>query len=356
MSLSRRYRRVADPGNSQILYSHGYQNLTIEVLFLRPLTPQICSTCRNALQIRHASFLDRLFLRGKSKEKQSTAILDPLSPDFLKRKPPTPQEAPKLGKLAPGSILEDADDPAPGTIDTTSRTTTTGGVKRDPKVMAAVLDPLPHSRMRWERKMVIRSIRKRGRLSKTERLRQMERESLSKSAFFKTSVKKLFPLARQIAGKPIEEAIVQMRFSKKKVAQDVKKHLEYARDEAIVARGMGLGQVQQDENAAGEEDVGEEGKVPLKPRIVEDKEGRKRVVVDPTQMYVDQAWVGRGAYTTSPSFRARGKVDILRHPTTSEWSDEHLHSSKLGRWIRVSCLQALQVLPFSSRKKQLEYV
>ena len=172
--------------------------------------------------------------------------------------------------------------------------------------------------------MVIRSIRRRGRLSKTERIMQTERQSLSKSPFIKTSVKKLFPLARQIAGKPIEEAIVQMRFSKKKAAQDVKKHLEYARDEAIVTRGMGLGQVQQDANAADEQeqdlDSAEKEKVQVRPRIVEDRKGTRRVVADPTQMYVDQAWVGRGSYSKSPSCRARGKTDVLMHPTTSKSS------------------------------------
>ena len=169
--------------------------------------------------------------------------------------------------------------------------------------------------------MVIRSIKKRGRLSKTERIMQTERQSLAKSAFIKTSIKKLFPLANQIAGKPIEEAIVQMRFSKKKAAQDVKKHLEYARDEAIVKRGMGLGRVPQGVEGEGPDAEGaEKEKEQVRHRIVEDKHGKKRVVVDPTQMYVDQAWVGRGSYSKSPSCRARGRTDVLMHPTTSESS------------------------------------
>ena len=143
---------------------------------------------------------------------------------------------------------------------------------------------------------------------------QTERQSLSKSEFFKTSIKKLYPLARQIAGKPLAEAIVQMRFSKKKAALEIKRHLEYARDEAVVRRGMGLGQVQAEEQEGGE---GEKEKMGTWPRIVQDKQGKKRVVADPTSMYVDQAWVGRGSYTMSPSCRARGKTDILRHPKTS---------------------------------------
>lgn len=146
---------------------------------------------------------------------------------------------------------------------------------------------------------------------------QTERQSLSKSEFFKTSIKKLYPLARQIAGKPLAEAIVQMRFSKKKAALDIKRHLEYARDEAVVKRGMGLGQVQAEEQEGGE-GRGAKEKMGAWPRIVQDKKGKKRVVADPTSMYVDQAWVGRGSYTMSPSCRARGKTDILRHPKTSK--------------------------------------
>ena len=147
---------------------------------------------------------------------------------------------------------------------------------------------------------------------------QTERQSLSKSPLIGTSIKKLFPLANQIAGKPIEEAIVQMRFSKRKAAQDVKKHLEYARDEAIVKRGMGLGQVGATEEEAQDGEGSKRQRLQERMRIVEDKKGTKRVVIDSTQIYVDQAWVGRGSYSKSPSFRARGRVDMLRHPTTSE--------------------------------------
>ena len=142
-----------------------------------------------------------------------------------------------------------------------------------------------------------------------------ERESLSKSPFFETSIKKLYPLARQIAGKPIEEAIVQMRFSKKKAAKEVKKHLEYARNEAIVKRGMGLGGVK-----AGAEEGQPEGEAAkmLEGMVVIDKDGKRRWVTDKTNIYVDQAWVGRGSYTKSPLFRARGRVNVLRHPKTSK--------------------------------------
>ena len=157
--------------------------------------------------------------------------------------------------------------------------------------------------------MVIRSIRQRDRANKTVLLARTERQSLSKSHMYKTSIKKLGPLARQIAGKPIEDAIVQMRFSNKKVARDVLKHLEHARDEAIVARGMGLGS----ENGDGV--VGEDGR----GLLVEDKKGKKRIVKNKTQIYIDQAWVGRGAYGRAPDYRARGQMYIMKPPHTSKY-------------------------------------
>ena len=101
-----------------------------------------------------------------------------------------------------------------------------------------------------------------------------------------------------------------MRFSRKKIAGEVLKHLEYARDEAIVRKGMGLGKV--GENADRD---GEQGKI---EGIVVEKSGKKRVIRDKTQMYVDQAWVGRGSYGREPDYRARGQINTMRPPTTSE--------------------------------------
>jgi len=170
--------------------------------------------------------------------------------------------------------------------------------------MAAALDPTPAARKRWERKMVIKQVRSRGRLSKAQIIKRTERELLAKSQDFKTSIKKLNPLARQIKGKTIEEAIVQMRFSKKKAARDVLEHLEHARDEAIVKRGMGLGKVNG-------QAMDQEVKI-----VTKDK---KRVKVnDPTRIYVDQAWVGSGLYTSSPDHRARGQIFMMKNPTTSK--------------------------------------
>ena len=253
--------------------------------------------------------LFNLFRQDSKKLSRYAEPLDPLTADFLKRKPSLQPTRPSQarGDLAPSSIFESEDaGPSDRQVDPAGTQPQYG--RRDPQVMAAALDPQPGVRKRWERKMLIRDIRGRNRLSRTDKIRRTERESLSKSHMFKTSVKKLGPLARQIAGKPIEDAIIQMRFSPKKAAKDLKKHLEYARDEAIVKRGMGLGAVE----GTGAVEGGE--------LIVEDKKGKRRVVKDKTQMYVDQAWVGRGTYGRAPDFRARGRVYLMRPPHTSESS------------------------------------
>ncbi len=109
---------------------------------------------------------------------------------------------------------------------------------------------------------------------------------------------------------------MQMRFSKKKAAQDVLKHLEYARDQAVVVRGMGLGRVRGGEGE-GEGEGKREGKRE-ESVVVEDKKGKRRVVGDRSAMYVDEAWVGRGKYESGSDHRARGQINRLRFPYTSE--------------------------------------
>ncbi|OJJ82495.1 mitochondrial 54S ribosomal protein uL22m [Aspergillus glaucus CBS 516.65] len=174
---------------------------------------------------------------------------------------------------------------------------------RNRENMQAVLDPRPQARTRWERKMVVREIRRRGRLSKTEQVMRTERESLSKSHWFKTSIKKLGPLARQIAGKNIDEAILQMRFSKKKAAKDILEHLEHAKNVAVVRSGMGLGAA-----------AGQEAK---KPISIVSKTGERKTITDPSSIYISQAWVNRGPYGVDYDHRARGQINLLRPPYTS---------------------------------------
>lgn len=209
------------------------------------------------------------------------------------------QERPELGSLSEDSLINSRllrlDDTE------SAKTSVLGQVIPKTRVMA--LDPKPIQRRRWERKMVIREIQKRGRLSKAQILKRTERALTARSPFIKTSMKKLNPLANQIAGKPIEDAIVQMRFSKKKAAVDVRQQLEAARDLAIVERGMGLGQA--DESRRGMKTT------------VKLKDGTSHTILDRTGIYVDQAWVGKGSYGMDRNPRARGRIDKLSLPQTS---------------------------------------
>lgn len=177
---------------------------------------------------------------------------------------------------------------------------------------ALLLDPAPHARRHLERKLVIKNAAKRGRVTKAVKLMRTERQSLYKSHFLPTSVKKLTQLMNQIQGKTVEEALIQLRFSKKLVARDVLKGLKAARDRAVAAHGMGLGSqfLADGTRRAPREGSGVQ---------IELKGGGKKTVFDPTEIYIDQAWVGRGDHTKEPEYRARGRMNVLKHPTTSEW-------------------------------------
>jgi ribosomal protein L22 len=236
-------------------------------------------------------------------KKVGSVVENPVYADYLKRKPEARREVQRQGGLASTSIFHDAETKLESGQDSSPSSTAEDPIDRETQNMAVVLDPQPHVRKRWERKMVIRSIRRRGRLSHAEILKRTERELLSKSHMIKTSVKKLGPLARQIAGKTVDDAIVQMRFSKKLAARSVKDHLEHARNEAIVRRGMALGKAQ-----------GTQGD----PVQIELKSGKRHTVTDRTNLYIDQAWVGRGEYGRELEHRARGQINILRLPKTSE--------------------------------------
>lgn len=187
--------------------------------------------------------------------------------------------------------------------------------------LRSVIDPDPRSRLRWERKMVIRHVTRaldmKGGETKEERIKRTERELLSKSPYIATSYKKLGMLARQIAGKTLGEARQQMKLSRKKHAAEVLFQLDLARDTAIVERGMGLGRHN------GEYDV---EKTETK-RIRDHRNGKWVDIKDPTRMYVDEAWVNRGPWRgKQPNFRARGRVDIIQMPQASKSRLPHLDS------------------------------
>ncbi|ROT36518.1 ribosomal protein L22 [Sodiomyces alkalinus F11] len=179
-----------------------------------------------------------------------------------------------------------------------------------PEAAAWRIDPDPRARTRWERKKVIQMVRQRTAAEepsayarRMERIAATEKELLHRSAFLETSVKKLVMLARQIQGKTLEEALVQMRFSKKKMAAEVKFHLEEARDLAVVSRGMGLGKVNKDATPT--------------PVKIQTKDGETIKVDDPSGLYVAQAWVNKGPIRFRRiEYKARARTGLILRPST----------------------------------------
>ncbi|KAI2467987.1 ribosomal protein L22 [Annulohypoxylon bovei var. microspora] len=167
------------------------------------------------------------------------------------------------------------------------------------------LDPDPRWRVRFLKKKVKQMVRDADKpLTKAQRIKLSEKEHMSNSGVLPTSTKKLMFLSRQIVGKTVDEAITQMRFSKKKMAREVKWQLELARDEAITMRGMGLG--------------APDGKAFDKPRQIQTKDGRWLQVSDPTTLYVDQSWVGKHQWLNwRAHFMARGRTSAMWRPTAS---------------------------------------
>jgi ribosomal protein L22 len=182
--------------------------------------------------------------------------------------------------------------------------------------LARAADPDPRSRARWERKMVIRSVQRGtnpySREPRAERIARTERQLVSKSGWLPTSTKKLVHLAHQIQGKTVSDALVQMRFSKKKMAQEVRYQIEQARDEAIVERGMGQGGMG---GKAGSEPRDSNGKI----IEVKSKDGKWVKIDDPTRMYVAEAYVNRGPLRGKlPDYRARGRMNLKKQRCTSK--------------------------------------
>lgn len=181
-----------------------------------------------------------------------------------------------------------------------------------PEATAWRLDPDPRARIRWERKKVIQMVRRRTAAEepseysrRTERIATSERQLTHKSPWLETSVKKLMLLARQIEGKTLEDALVQMQYSKKKMAAEVKFHLEEARDLAIVSRGMGLGNINGSTTT---------------PTKIMTKDGATLKVNDPTGLYVAEAWVNKGPPRHKRiKYRGRGGLSLLVSPSTSKF-------------------------------------
>ncbi|KAI1734141.1 ribosomal protein L22/L17 [Xylaria scruposa] len=169
--------------------------------------------------------------------------------------------------------------------------------------MEMALNPDPRWKVRYQRKKIMQMVRANGKLSRQEQLKLTEKEVTSKSDALPTSIKKLGALSRQIAGKTVDDAITQMRFSKKKAAREVLYQLEEARAEAVASRGMGLGATN--------------GELLPKKRMILTKDGDKLEVDDPTRLYVDQSWVTKGQVRgIRIQYHARGRMSFMKRPTS----------------------------------------
>jgi ribosomal protein L22 len=230
-------------------------------------------------------------------------------------------------------------------------------VAEDKKLREMTLDPDPRARVKLQRKLVIKGVKRHGRMTKAQTIARTERQSIYKSHALPTSTKKMQKVINQIAGKTVSEALTQLRFSPKRIARDVAKGLEIAQNEAILARGMGFGKGRQAQKrweaqrGQGTANVlkGLDATAKLlqpqeRPRTIELKDGSKKNVKDPSEIYIDQAWVGKGEMWKTPEFRARGAVNMLRHRTTSEFSSTYA--------TRFMMANATQLLPYFSRRKR----
>ncbi|KAF2875721.1 hypothetical protein BDV95DRAFT_562449 [Massariosphaeria phaeospora] len=291
-----------------------------------------------------------------SKSKSGPDLSNPMLEKYLQKQRTAPAEsdsdsappAIRTGKLAPSTIFAPEVE-MPGYRDgmTPSELAALKSLaaerekraraQREYDLRALAIDPVPEKRKRWERKTIIRSLERRGRVTRDIQLARTERQNLYKSPNLPTSWKKMTRVMHQIAGKSVDDALLQLRFSKKKIARDVAKGLAVARNEAITSRGMGLGGAAMDgmgeatggmgeATGDGVEEATEPGSSLFDaapkpsehpPQVIDLKDGSRKLITDPTAMYIDQAWVGKGERWKMPEFRARGRINTLIHQSTS---------------------------------------
>ncbi|TLD14548.1 hypothetical protein PspLS_11146 [Pyricularia sp. CBS 133598] len=198
-------------------------------------------------------------------------------------------------KLGSESIFDEKDDvEASGTADeaagsgtesggATHKPGTIPGMIRTHEAMCRSTTPDPRGNMRFTRKMLTRYVGRaldpEGRETKAERLARTERTLTYRGPVWRLPPKKHVKLARQIAGRTVDDAMIQMRFSKKKFARDIGITLDAARDEAAAVAGMGL-----------KEPAGEKSKA----EKIQLKNGQWVTITDPNKLYIEQAWVNNG--------------------------------------------------------------
>ncbi|TGJ82373.1 hypothetical protein E0Z10_g6384 [Xylaria hypoxylon] len=243
-------------------------------------------------------------------KKKSDDVSSPLAKEMTKREKEQ-KLAERLASRTQGSTIFDDDikgsedqqkQLTPGVGQPTQPAASTLAYSKMREHMERALDPDPRWRVRYQRKKIMQLVRTNGQLSRQERIKLTEKELTSKSQVIPTSTKKLVHLAHQIVGKTVDEAITQMRYSKKKMAREVRYQLEEARDDAIASRGMGLGL--------------QNGAV-IAQRKIQTKDGKTIEVQDPTRLYVDESWVNKGGYRSMRlQYHSRGRMSVMRRPTT----------------------------------------
>ncbi|WBW74639.1 mitochondrial ribosomal protein subunit L22 [Schizosaccharomyces osmophilus] len=107
----------------------------------------------------------------------------------------------------------------------------------------------------------------------TKRLLTMDPSHTHQSKIFRSSLKKAGNLCRQISRKPFYHALLQMKFSEKRVSKSIASALVNAREDAVAKAGL-----------------------------------------DEKTLYIDQAWVGKATYIKKLVTRGRGGHAVHRRP------------------------------------------
>ncbi|KAK1507028.1 uncharacterized protein CCOS01_16286 [Colletotrichum costaricense] len=290
----------------------------------RPIPRSFILPIRPATQVRSKWTLGSIFgsRRGRRAQASDDMMGENLDDPKVRERFAESQQP----KMSSSIFEEEVDDVVADSKKGGSKAQAAQASVKTPETMAWRLDPDPRSRLRWERKKVIQMVRKNGHVTREERIAQTEKKLSHKSPFLETSVKKLVHLARQIQGKSLEEAVLQMSYSKKKMAAEVKYQLEEARDLAVVTRRMGIGRVATN----------------VQPIKIQTKEGKTMTITDPTRLYVAEAWVGRGPWRAKElDYKGRGRFGIMQSPSTSisivlkeEKTRIREHTEKLAKQAR----------------------